>query len=40
LTGRWQNGISQEEYLRRIQNLESPLYQHNRGQVPNYGPTD
>jgi polyferredoxin len=40
LTGHWQNGISKEEYRRRIQNIESPLYQHNRGQVPNYGPND
>jgi polyferredoxin len=40
LTGNWQNGISQEEYQRRFQNLESPVYQHNRGSVPNYGPND
>jgi polyferredoxin len=40
LTGHWQNGISIEEYTRRIQNIESPLYRHNRGQVPNYGPND
>jgi Pyruvate/2-oxoacid:ferredoxin oxidoreductase delta subunit len=40
LTGRWQNGISKEEYARRIQNIESPLYQHNRGQVHSYGPNE
>jgi hypothetical protein len=40
LTGHWQNGISQEEYLKRFQNLDSPLYQHNQGSVPNYGPDD
>jgi polyferredoxin len=40
LTGHWQNGISKEEYLKRIQNIESPLYQHNRGQVTSYGPND
>jgi polyferredoxin len=40
LTGHWQNNISKEEYTRRIQNIDSPLYQHNRGQVPNYGPND
>jgi hypothetical protein len=40
LTDRWQNRISKEEYVRRIQNIESPLYQHNRGQVHNYGPND
>ncbi|MBP1628428.1 MAG: putative electron transport protein [Holophagaceae bacterium] len=33
-TGHWRNGISQEEYLRRIPELDSPLYQHNRGQAP------
>jgi ferredoxin len=40
LTGRWQNSISKDEYLKRIQNIESSLYQHTRGQVPNYGPND
>jgi Polyferredoxin len=40
LTGHWQNGISKEEYARRIQSIESPLYQHNRGRVPNYSPND
>ena len=40
LTGHWQNTISKEEYARRIQNIESPLYQHNRGQVSSYGPND
>lgn len=40
LTGNWQNSISQEEYQRRFQSLDSPVYQHNRGSVPNYGPND
>lgn len=40
LSGNWKNSIAKEEYLRRFQHLESPLYQHNRGQVPNYGPND
>jgi polyferredoxin len=40
IAGRWQNGISKEEYAKRIQNIESPLYQHNRGHVPDYGPND
>jgi len=39
LTGHWHNSISKDEYLKRIQNIESPLYQHNRGQVSTYGPT-
>ncbi|WP_211237942.1 4Fe-4S binding protein [Holophaga foetida] len=33
-TGHWRNEISREEYLRRIPELDSPLYQHNRGQAP------
>jgi polyferredoxin len=38
--GFWRNSISQDEYLRRFQQLNSPLYQHFRGEVPNYGPND
>ncbi len=40
LTGHWQNGISKEEYQRRFQQLDSPLYNHFRGKVPSYGPGD
>jgi len=40
LTGHWQNSISKEEYAKRIQHIDSPLYQHNRGQVAQYGPND
>ncbi|MBI4535622.1 MAG: 4Fe-4S binding protein [Ignavibacteriae bacterium] len=40
LTGYWQNSISREEYLRRFQQLNSPVYQHFRGEVPEYGPHD
>jgi polyferredoxin len=40
LTGHWQNGISNQEYLRRFPLLGTPLYQHARGQVPDYGPDD
>jgi polyferredoxin len=40
LTGHWQNGIQREEYQRRFQQLGSPIYQHFRGQVPEYGPHD
>ena len=36
LTGHWQNNISRDEYSRRIQQIDSPLYQHFRGQVPAY----
>lgn len=38
--GYWKNEISREEYLRRFQHLDSPLYQHARGHVPPYGPAD
>ena len=40
LTGHWQNSVSKEEYLFRFQRLDSPLYHHARGQVPEYGPND
>ena len=40
LTGNWQNGISRQEYQKRFQELDSPLYQHFRGKVPDYGPND
>jgi polyferredoxin len=40
LTGHWQNNISREEYERRFNELDAPVYQHFRGEVPNYGPRD
>ena len=40
LTGIWQNSITKEEYLKRFPLVESPMYQHNRGDVPQYGPQD
>ncbi|MEW6511985.1 MAG: 4Fe-4S binding protein [Bacteroidota bacterium] len=40
LSGHWQNGISKGEYLRRFQQLDAPVYQHFRGQVPPYSPND
>jgi Fe-S-cluster-containing hydrogenase component 2 len=40
LTGHWQNAISRQEYQRRFKELNSPLYQHFRGEVPKYGPND
>jgi len=36
LSGRWQTGISNSEYLFHVQNLDMPFYQHNRGEVPAY----
>lgn len=40
LTGNWQNAISRQEYQRRFQELNAPVYQHFRGEVPAYGPND
>lgn len=40
ITGHWQNNISHEEYLRRFHQLESPVYQHFRGEVPAYDSND
>ena len=40
LSGHWHNSIPKDEYLRRFQQLDSPLYQHFRGQAPQYGPND
>ena len=33
-TGNWQNAISQDEYRARIQDINNPVYTHNRGQAP------
>ncbi len=40
LTGHWHNSIGKDEYQFRFQNLDSPLYNHARGAVPQYGPND
>ena len=40
ITGHWQNGITDEEYMRRMQEIDKPIYEHNRGEVPQYGPED
>ena len=40
LTDHWQSAITKEEYQRRFRELNSPLYQHFRGEVPQYGPND
>ncbi len=39
-TGHWRSDISREEYLFRFTRLDSPMYQHARGQMPAYGPND
>jgi Fe-S-cluster-containing hydrogenase component 2 len=33
-TGHWRNGISDEEYARRIRAIDSPAYAHDKGRVP------
>ncbi len=38
ITGHWQNSISDEEYKRRIHDINNPIYEHNRGNVPDYEP--
>lgn len=40
LSGNWQNGISKNEYQKRFMELDSRVYEHNRGQTPEYGPND
>lgn len=40
IAGFWQNGISREEYRKRFDNLDAPVYNHFRGEVPAYGPND
>lgn len=40
LTGHWDNAITQAEYRQRVSELNSPKYDHSRGQVPAYGPGD
>jgi polyferredoxin len=36
LTGHWQTSISNYEYSFHVAHLDTPFYQHNRGQVPVY----
>lgn len=40
LSGYWQNGMTKQEYQRRFQELDKPVYQHFRGTVPEYTPYD
>jgi polyferredoxin len=39
-TDHWQTSITAPEYRRRIQEIDSPKYQHSRGEVPQYTPED
>jgi polyferredoxin len=38
--GVWRTEISDQEYLRRVQEIDAPKYHHARGEVPAYGPDD
>lgn len=38
--GHWHNDISTAEYLWRFERLDQPAYQHARGHVADYGPSD
>jgi len=40
MTGHWHNSISKEEYLRRMQELDTPRYNHFQGKVPEYDIND
>jgi NapH/MauN family ferredoxin-type protein len=40
VSGYWQNNISQEEYRKRVQEIDKPVYGHNRGEVPDYTDED
>lgn len=40
ISGHWHNGISRSEYQRRFSRMDTPVYQHFRGAVPEYGPND
>jgi polyferredoxin len=39
-TGHWENAIMDQEYQRRIQEIHKPIYDHNRGEVPEYDEDD
>lgn len=40
LSGYWKTEISDAEYLRRMEEIDSPKYHHAQGQVQEYGPDD
>lgn len=40
LTGHWQNHLTTQDYLRHFTQIDSSLYQHNRGRVPSTSPRD
>lgn len=34
LSGNWHSAVSEEEYSRRIKDIDNPIYQHNQGTAP------
>jgi len=40
ITGHWHNSIGDQEYKRRVQEINKPIYDHNRGKVPEYDEDD
>jgi polyferredoxin len=34
LTGNWKSSVSEEEFSRRIQDIDNPIYQHQQGNAP------
>jgi polyferredoxin len=40
VTGHWHNSITDEEYQRRVKEINKPIYDHNRGEVPQYDEDD
>ena len=34
LTGNWHSSVTEQEYSRRIQDIDNPIYQHNQGSAP------
>ncbi len=34
LTGNWHSSVSEEEFSRRIKDIDNPIYQHNQGSAP------
>jgi polyferredoxin len=39
-SGQWQNSVSEDEYRKRIQEIDKPVYGHNRGEVADYTAED
>ena len=40
ITGHWDNKIADQEYKKRIGEINNPIYDHNRGEVPEYDEED